>query len=230
MSPERGKRDASDSVTESSCENRCVIVVLLALFFVIGGCAPAMSPLKAGLLTPTTDLGGIGVEVHLGDGAKAPEPDALERLVSLGVRGRGRPAGELDALRTTLRQAVRAGDVATEFRERTIRLARERTPERIVNTPGAAIDTRLTLSLQEIGLVSRAAPSSTDESLLTLVLRGRLQLVRVSDGVELLARTMSYEGEAKPLGVWTADGAREFSGALVPAIEAFAAQIIDEVF
>jgi hypothetical protein len=214
----------------SSRPRRNTRALAATLFLIAAGCAPrtTVAPVST-LLIPTTDLGTIAVDARV-----APPKPSVASLVALGVPGRGRRAADLDAIRATLRRVVTEIDVIGDLRERTIRVGREQTHERFVFASSSDFDTLLELALGEIGLVRRG-PESADGATeadppLTLVLEGRVRLVRRADGVELLNRRMTYESDTKAFTVWTANDAREFRSALAPAIEALAAQIVDEVF
>jgi hypothetical protein len=194
-----------------------VLVLLLS-----AACAPATASRPPVVLTPTTPLGTIALAI-------SAAPTVTVELSPDRARG-----ADVAAARSAVARAIADADLGRALAERTLRLARARTSETFVVAPAGSAgaprgaDTLFELTLTEVTL---AAPkAAAPDPPLTLVLAGRLRLVRVADGVELLARRVNYTAETRSLGAWIAEGARVLRGALDPALEALAALVVDEVF
>jgi hypothetical protein len=207
---------------------RSVVRVLPVVALVLlGGCTPALRPGTA-RLTPLTPLGTVVVRV-------APASGPASGGVTLDG-GAALAGSELDGVRATMARLVADARVSRAVAERMVRIARERTTERLVLAADGAVagDTVLEVSIADVGLVRverpDAPPPPSKDPLLTLVLTGTLRIQRVPDGVELLARPIRHEAGTKPLSVWAKDDLRELRGALPPAVEALAGALVDEVF
>lgn len=212
---------------------RSFAAVLLA-GIAIAGCGVGSRGAVA--LTPSTELGTVVLRLTA-DGSRttAGPRDATAPAVVVDA-GRGRPSAEVAAARDALARLVAEAHVPRAVADRMVRIARERTRERLVRPGGSGVagDTLLDLSIAEVGLVTIARPGEpaapAADPALTLVVNGSLRLERAKDGVVLLARPIRHTAETKPLGVWMKDEARELRNALGPAVEALAASLVDELF
>ena len=210
------------TVSRRSCAALAAVALAGAA---LSGCATRAG--RAVALTPSTELGTIVLRVR-------PDAGAVPAVVF--DAGRAPNPADAASLRAVLGRLVADAQMPRVAAERMVRLAADRTRERLVlsGTAAAAGDTLLDLSIADVGLVTVARPGEpaapAGDPALTLVVNGSLRLQRANDGGELLARPIRYLAETKALSAWAKDDARELRNALGPAVEALAAALVDELF